>query len=295
MPYINVDEAYILDNTGLQVDNSVDYANANSNRNLLDNPFFRINQRNVSGTITSGYIADRWTLTYGSGGVTASRTADSITVAPVSSSSHGDIAQRMEKDLFDYLLGKTVTASVMRSDYSIVSGTFEFVSGTAKTVGTDLDGNLIYFRAYQSSSYQDAQFWKWNTAGTFRAVKLELGSYSTLINDTPPDYAEELEKCRFYFRRYKNLAASAVNALVGGCVLTNVSDYILDGEMRNVAGTTTYSGSITVNGQAATNVLTYNRGGQITLRINTGGGLTQYQVAIAAFAAGAYIDISHDL
>lgn len=45
MAVINVDDIYSLDNTGKQVDDAVDYALANSNRNLLDNPWFTVNQR----------------------------------------------------------------------------------------------------------------------------------------------------------------------------------------------------------------------------------------------------------
>lgn len=169
-----------------------------SNRNLLDNPWFTVSQRSTSGTITSGYIADRWYISYGSGGVTASRTEDTITIKSTSGSSHGDIVQRMEKGLFNSLLGKTVTASIMRADGSIVWKSFTFTSSANSiSIGNDLDGNSIVFRAYQTSTYQDVQFWKWYTNGTFRAVKLELGAYSTLANDLPPDYAEELQKCQY--------------------------------------------------------------------------------------------------
>lgn len=201
MAVVDISNTFQMSKSGEHIDNTDVY---NSNRNLLDNPWFRIDQRSVSGTITSGYIADRWTITYGSGGVQASRTADSITVKPTNDSSHGDIAQRMEKSLFDFLVGKTVTASVMRSDWSVISKSFTFQSGVNSIdVGHDLDGNLISIRVYQTSTYQNVQFWKWKTAGTFRAVKLELGSYSTLANDVPPDYEEELRKCMYYFQRIR--------------------------------------------------------------------------------------------
>ena len=44
------------------------------------------------------------------------------------------------------------------------------------------------------------------TAGcsiTLKAVKLEIGSVSTLANDAPPNYAAELAKCQRYFQRFR--------------------------------------------------------------------------------------------
>ena len=36
-----------------------------------------------------------------------------------------------------------------------------------------------------------------------RAAKLEIGEYSTLENDAPPNKAEELAKCQRFFQRYR--------------------------------------------------------------------------------------------
>lgn len=272
-----------------------------SNRNLLDNPWFTVNQRNVSGTITSGYIADRWTITYGSGGVQASRTADSITVKSTSGSSHGDIAQRMEKSLFDFLVGKTVTASVMRSNGSVISKSFTFQSAVSSiNVGTDLDGNAISVRVYQASTYQDVQFWKWNTAGTFRAVKLELGSYSTLANDVPPDYGEELRKCRRYFRRYAPNQTGL--ALIGRAGSTTEADFILGDEpMAKSTGITAAindavyarAGDNTNHSVTSAVVQTSIGGGPALICATTG--LTLGATAVIVFASGGYIDINGDL
>lgn len=302
MPYINVNDAYILDNTGKQVDDAVDYALANSNRNLLDNPWFRIDQRSVSGTITSGYIADRWTITYGSGGVQASRTDNSVTVKSTSGSNHGDIAQRMEKSLFDFLVGKTVTASVMRSDGSVISKSFTFQSAVNSIdVGTDLDGNLISVRVYQTSTYQDVQFWKWKTAGTFRAVKLELGSYSTLANDVPPDYKTELDKCKWYFKRIKSqLTYDPVGYGIQG---SSDRAYIkIPGQMR-VAPTPSFVGTLRLvgNATASADVTHLTVGGTdaegIVVLANTAAGSLTSAHTYTMYLGGttSYIDLSADL
>ena len=300
MPYINVNDVYIMDNTGKQVDDAVDYALANSNRNLLDNPWFRIDQRSVSGTITSGYIADRWSISYGSGGVTASRTADSVTVKSTSGSSHGDVVQRMEKSLFDFLLGKTVTASVMRSDGSIVWKSYTFTSSASSTtIGVDLDGNPINFRAYQTSTYQDVQFWKFYTAGTFKAVKLELGSYSTLANDVPPDYGEELRKCKYYFERVKT-AGNTLSLGIGYNDGYNTMYGVMKIEPKMV--TPSLSGSSLLIGTTSLNttsssksIYSFGSDGTAVIQIVATNAFSTNQPYRFGLPANGYIDFSADL
>ena len=70
MAVINVDDIYTLDNTGKQVDDAVDYALANSNRNLLDNPWWGsgevVNQRQITAKPSNGkYGIDRWIFSSG--------------------------------------------------------------------------------------------------------------------------------------------------------------------------------------------------------------------------------------
>lgn len=305
MPYINVNDVYIMDNTGKQVDDAVDYALANSNRNLLDNPWFRIDQRSVSGTITSGYIADRWTITYGSGGVIASRTDNSVTVQPTNGQSHGDIAQRMEKALFDFLVGRTVTASVMRSDGSVISKSFTFQSGVNSIdVGPDLDGNLISVRVYQTSTYQNVQFWKWKTAGTFRAVKLELGSYSTLANDVPPKKRSALADCQERFLRVKS--DTTVGVVGFGSQTKSDRAYILipTPVTMELNANNTMSVSLTGtarlvgNGSGSINVTSVSfvsREANGVLIACFGSNIAANQTYNLYLTSGSYIDISGDL
>lgn len=298
MALIDMSETYQMTNVGDHIDGTDVYQ---SNRNLLDNPFFSVNQRSVSGTITSGYIADRWTLAYGSGGVQASRTEDTITVKSTSGSSHGDIAQRMEKSLFDFLVGKTVTASVMRSDGSVISKSFTFQSAANSiAVGTDLDGNAIAVRVYQASTYQDVQFWKWKTAGTFRAVKLELGSVSTLANDAPPDYGTELAKCQRYFWRLKG--GYKVFGMGDGISATAVRIFIPTPVpmLASSTKTVTMNGGIVIRGSGMTgtqpSAVAFNNvsdnGVVVTFTVT---GATQYSVYLGVFAGNGYLDFSTEL
>lgn len=221
MPYINVDEVYILDNTGLQVDQVVDlpYTDAGlsdtqqaqarkniaaggTNPNLLDNPFFGsgevVNQRGVtSGTTTNAtYFIDRWLTTYGSAAGTYSLGSNGITLTPASSTTVTMYQKLANANAID---GKVVTASVLLSDGTIYSGTITRANGSVQ--------NYYYANGIRIRQVADNGFHidvSLNGGVTIRAAKLELGSVSTLANDVPPDYGTELLKCQRYFVRLKS-------------------------------------------------------------------------------------------
>lgn len=83
-----------------------------SNRNLLINPDFKINQRNASGTITgAGYFVDRWKLISGTVTINDDRTL----------LLNGTISQTLEESV-----GGTVTASASSGSVSFDSQTNTF-------------------------------------------------------------------------------------------------------------------------------------------------------------------------
>lgn len=171
-------------------DGNHNFSTAGSNRNLLDNPFFTVNQRGVNGTITNGqYGLDRWMA----GGGTVTMATGGITLGAGNSYA---LQRPANKEIFN---GKTVTMSVMTDDGVIESGTVVAQTGAAKTVRT---ANFELCIGYTANG----SFYFYNTsasAKTVIAVKLELGSVSTLANDAPPDYETELDHCRKYFYRIK--------------------------------------------------------------------------------------------
>ena len=313
MPYINVDEAYILDNTGLQVDQVVDipYTDAaltetqkeqarkniaagGTNPNLLDNPWFTVNQRGVTTLSSAAFPADRW----GNGlNTTTSTTSDGVSIT------NNDSVRRSFNQNFvmPWIVGKTCTASVMLQDGTIYSGTITFPSsGTSDFVS--FDGTSI--RATYGASYLSVGLMV--AAGAtvaLRAFKLELGSVSTLANDVPPDYGTELEKCKYYFERIKPAQGNYAN--FGLCYVESATsaigfvqmhpkrqyDYSIttSGSFRLV-GTTTYtisaiakySGSVSNNCLALVITSTGMTGGQCL-------GFT------ARGDNSCYIDVSSDL
>ena len=228
MPYINVNDAYILDNTGKQVDDAVDYALANSNRNLLDNPWFTVNQRGFTTGITgSGLTVDRWR---------SDNANISLSNGVISIPANATFKQIIDTNLYNFLVGKTVTLSCMLSDGTIQSGTV-VVPSTGSTYAPNtprlaLNGTNKQFHIYPPS------------AVSIRAFKLELGSYSTLANDVPPDYKTELDKCQYYCRVIQGTSFIAVGQAVAPTVIRFPLPYVM-----RARPTATLTGAAQVYGQ----------------------------------------------
>ncbi len=163
-----------------------------SNRNLLDNPFFTINQRGwTTGTVQNGgYTADRWYCGGYEQDITINSSGISIGKRPW--------FMQMFEDCTAFI-GKTMTASIKFQNGEILSGTLDVVSGSNSffsftnggiDCSVELNTQDKYFRIVTySSSLMSSPL-------PIRAVKLEYGSVSTLANDSAPDYATELLKCQ---------------------------------------------------------------------------------------------------
>lgn len=171
-----------------------------SNPNLLDNPWFTVNQRGE----TSSYFADRWVrfaseLTFTNN--------DGVTISGTPSSIENLGTHKIEWDRLKDNIGKTITLSVL------IDGTIYKAAGEIKTPGSSWTTHVtlnipslnIAFQLLTngaSPSIAELVFKNINTDAiniTIRAVKLELGSVSTLAMDTAPNYATELLKCQRYF------------------------------------------------------------------------------------------------
>lgn len=262
MAIINVDDAYILNETGAQVDKTTGIpfkneslteaeaaqARANiraggSNRNLLDNAYFvgggsqlgdgvfPINQRGLTSYTAPQVTIDRWTL-FGGSVVLA---ADGITVT-----SSPDFGQVFEPSRLPV---GTYTASVKTADGKIGSITFTttgsqfFAGGAMGDTGVTL--NFIDLWA------PDKTLFSLQCQGVkIAAAKLEKGTVSTLANDPVPDFGEELRKCqrRLFIHDFANgdIIASgfAVSASYSVCSLVLPVSMASDG---------TLTGTVTAN------------------------------------------------
>ena len=316
MAYINIDEVFILDNTGLQVDQVTDLpykdaglsesqqaqARANigaggSNRNLLDNPFFSVRQRGDGPFTGNVYGVDRWrgsnsrtTVTGQSGYITLSTT----------SAGNGILRQILSQTYEGtYTLSAAVKGSgsgaiffqdsggnyIGTAEEFTVSGEELLVKTTFTTSGTPIGG--VGIRVNTSNSIDVV------------AVKLELGSVSTLANDTPPNYAEELDKCRYYFERIK----ASTNLGLGTGIGNGTRFYApFSIHPKRANPTISYTGTISIGRSAVETAITgiYTSGtecdyasGHIQLGVtvtNTSG--TPYRLILEA---GGTLDFSADL
>ena len=217
MAVINVDDIYILGETGAQVDKVTglftkdegtteeekSFAQLNigasggggGGRNLFDNPWFTVRQMG-DGPFTGAntQTVDRWRA-----GSDTTVTGTSTGITMTVSSARWGILQRVEKDFLT--VGKTYTISAMEQDGTITSASCVWAGSglvrypTGSDIGFEIsvpsgEFNLIYITKATVGSVD------------LRAVKLEVGNVSTLENDSAPDYGEELLKCMQYFVRW---------------------------------------------------------------------------------------------
>lgn len=175
-----------------------------SNRNLLDNPWFKVNQRGVSGVVSAGgsgsYGLDRW-LSYAS----TSSSGYSVSGDTVTLAQNTGLTQRFNASDLP-IVGKTVTLSILLTNGTIIVQTMTIAANTQNYIDANGFRWMIDTRS-TLSNYAATIIRRDASSVTLKAVKLELGSVSTLANDVAPNYAEELLKCQRYFWRLGGVSA----------------------------------------------------------------------------------------
>lgn len=253
-----------------------------SNENLLDNPFFTVNQRGAT-TVTANftYGADRWKKVDGTSAVFDS---SGVTL-------NAQINQALENQIPNGIY----TATVKYSDGTYESGTVTKANDTNTIRFINRVGLTI---GYVASSKQFYIYTDVNV--TIRAVKLERGTVSTLANDVAPNYTTELLECQRYFYRLKALSAYAFfSSGVMGDATAYWGIINLPVPMRATPQITS-AGSVYI--RQGTNVLTSN----ITCELRSPNILSIFAVSATSLTAGAaalllldstssYIDFSADL
>ena len=254
MAIINVDDAYILNETGAQVDKTTgipfkneslteaeaEQARANiraggSNRNLLDNAYFvgggsqlgdgvfPINQRGqTSYSTATNTTIDRWKTEYSAlsvdtDGITWTATGDNRQFAQVI-----DDAQLIEGETYTASILADVTSGGARIFLGGTSSPWPTVSGSMVNIQSGL--TTVTFTFSRASGYTGK--YKFALASTSNgttvklyACKLERGFVSTLANDPPPDFGEELRKCQ----RYLWVKTFPANTIIGSGLTFNTN------------------------------------------------------------------------
>ena len=199
--------------------------NQTSNPNLLDNPWFTVNQRGQTSYTGMGYGVDRW-KSYSSANTVEVNSDGSITVTNT-----GDertyFGQVADMEYVKKLKGKTVTLSI---DGFCSSGTYLYFHIKNGSVGENISdaakNKIGTTRAIYSMTItvpdNDFTYSEWlnfsinpGESVTIYSAKVELGSVSTLHLDTVPNYQQELAKCQRYYQR-TNIQAGA--AIAHGCI-----------------------------------------------------------------------------
>ena len=197
------------------------YANSQSNPNLLDNPFFTVNQRGASSysgaSIEKQYTFDRWLMSWVHAEVSVTKNADgTITFTNNSAYDNAQLLQFIDnpKDISN----KVVTTSI---DVTAITGTVGFDFTLSENPWTSYGYLSISSTGLKTKTFTVGDMSSIGTGGlkillalpigasiTFRAIKLELGSVSTLTHDTAPNYQQELAKCQRY---YVNLNPNSIS------------------------------------------------------------------------------------
>lgn len=185
-----------------------------TNRNLLDNAWFTVNQRGKSSySVTDDtFCVDRWRYSHFNGD---SATTQALTVLSngvnitTDGTGNESIGQRFDNnEPQKFVIGETYTFSAKvsgsgRFQVNIFNGSEWLIIIPSKTLSNDnnriLSGTFI-MPTYTNNIYV-AIICGDTPNITIHACKLELGSISTLAMDTAPNYAEELLKCQRYFVR----------------------------------------------------------------------------------------------
>lgn len=212
---LNPDAAPTADSTNLVESGGVASAvsavqNTVSRRNLLDNWFFAnpVNQRGLTSYSTNNaYCIDRWKYT---GAIPMTLQSDGIRLGDTTSNVVTIIRQIIDNP--QLYAGKTMTYSVLVKDLSGTDNAKGFirwyvndVEQTASIIAGELTTLTLTIPSSPTSLCFDIGTY-WNRAFTAVSAKLELGSISTLANDAPPNFAEELLKCQRYFQIYRTQA-----------------------------------------------------------------------------------------
>lgn len=165
-------------------------------KNLLHNWDFRnpVNQRGQSSYSVGNYAIDRWRTN--SPNISVNINSGYITV-----SNNGD-AERHFLQQLEFMVPGDYTASVLLANGDILSGSLNVNDSVARGSGSSSTKNLTDGLRVQIGDFSSKPAFKLiivpGHSFNIVAVKLELGSVSTLANDPPADYGEQLALCQRY-------------------------------------------------------------------------------------------------
>lgn len=266
-------------------------------RNLLDNPFFTVRQRGNGPFTGNVYGVDRWRG--GNSRSTITGNSGYITLA-TNTSGNGILRQILPQTYegtytFSTIVGGNGSGALFFHDSggTIIGDAVEFtttgsdqlVTATITTSGTALGGVAVRVDVGNTISVVCA--------------KLEKGSVSTLANDTPPNYAEELAKCQYIAEM---LSSTGMTVGVGFAVDTTQMRFPIKLSPKRATPSVSLTGTANVGQESANiavNSIALNAFDPNTgigeMRVNTPSSLTIGSVYKVVLQSGAKILFSADL
>ena len=150
-------------------------------KNLLINPFFKVNQRGNITYTSNGYCVDNWEITYKDTGNYGVTVHDDYIMLSAGQERETRVDQFIEDA--DAVFGKTVTGSALLEDGTLRTGSavFQKSSGgyTAETIYTDTTFSFLLQSAPSMNALVRLVVKEGKSVGV-RAVKLEFGNTQTL-------------------------------------------------------------------------------------------------------------------
>ena len=279
-----------------------DYTANLQHRNILHNWDFSnpVNQRGKTSYNGLGYGIDRWKLS--SVNVTLDVQSDNIKFTAVGS---GDLWQYIEN--YQQYRGQTLTLSIELASPTVNNVAFGLYDGVASTVlGLAGKGSGIHTltRTIDSSATELRVRIYGNQLGVtnsieIKRVKLELGTKSTLANDPPADYGEQLALCQRYLFRIDPTANTLLAPGFGLNTTTMRTNLYLPVALH-IKPTATYD-TLTVTDTKSANIVTVSaivvqgwNANILTLDI-TSTGLVVGDMYYLRIVAGNYIQFSAEL
>lgn len=230
MALIDMSETFQMTNPGAHIDATDVY---NSNDNLLDNAYFvgggsqlgdgifPINQRGQTSYGGGGTTnVDRWWTQYD--------TATTLTSAGMRMTGKWDVDQRLPQ----VLPSGTYTFSVNVVSLGSTGAILQFLDENYQQLATaplNNEGITSFTLTSDRIRGVGVNMAKPDGSGdiTFASMKLEKGTVSTLANDVPPDFGEELRKCKRYLRYVPLTRTPAV--ISGNAAVVTLNDIEMAG------------------------------------------------------------------
>ena len=198
-----------LSYSAAEIDERLGRVDKLSNPNLLINPFFQINQRGFSSSSNAGYTVDGWRLT--ASGHTVEVVSDGIKlIASKNAGLNNCFVQLVEN--YSSFVGVPLTLSIHIVENTLTQGcnlrwnnsAGPVIMGTGYFSHTFTLSSLPYLQIGVQFFNRDVDDGKYVIIDK---MKLEIGNVSTLANDPPADYGEQLMLCKRFFRLWTTEAA----------------------------------------------------------------------------------------